>query len=208
VGWRLAAFFWTTACFAQQYEVGATVGYGVYRNGSVTAPGGTATAGFGNTFVAGAIAGEDRYPHISGELRYLYQDGDPFVSTGSTRGSIRGQSHAVHYDVLFHLKNRQARLRPYAAAGAGVKYFRTTGPAPSPQPLPSLVTLAPDSQFRWLITAGGGVKYRIDKHFVVRGEFLDYITPFPKKLFVPAKNGADSGIFNQFTPMFGVSYQF
>src|SRR5579864_8011726 len=120
VGWKLAAFFCATACFAQQYEVGVTVGYGAYRNGSVTAPGGTATAGFGNTFVAGAIAGDDRYPHIAGELRYLYQDGDPFVSMGSAKGSIRGQSHAVHYDLIFHLKNREARLRPYAAVGAGV----------------------------------------------------------------------------------------
>jgi hypothetical protein len=208
VGWKLAAILWSAVCFAQHYEAGGTVGYGAYHNGTVSSGAGTATTGFGNNVTAGAMLGDDLYPHISGELRYLYQNGDPFVSAGGKQGEVRGQSHAVHYDLLFHLKNRQSRLRPYAAVGGGAKYFRTTGPAPVPQPLPAIVTLTNVNQWRWLATAGGGVKYRVGKHAVVRAEFLDYITSFPNKVFVPAKGGADHGIFQQFTPMFGVSYAF
>ncbi|PWT97063.1 MAG: hypothetical protein C5B51_32070 [Terriglobia bacterium] len=208
VGSRLWVVLWATACFAQPYEVGATIGYGAYRNATVIAPAGKAEAGFGNRFAAGAILGEDLYRHLSGELRYLFQDGDPFVSAGGKKGNVQGQSHAVHYDLLFHLNGRESRWRPYAAVGGGIKYFRTTGPAPSPQPLPSIVTLTNENQIRWLVTAGGGVKYRLYKHVSVRGEFLDYITPFPHRLFVPAQGGTDRGIFQQFTPMFGIGYTF
>src|SRR5690348_730111 len=99
--WKIAVILWASVCWGQQWEVGATIGYGVYRNGSVYAPAGKVTAGVRNRFVAGAVFGEDLYEHISGELRYLYQDGDPFVSARGTQGNIQGQSHAVHYDLLF-----------------------------------------------------------------------------------------------------------
>jgi opacity protein-like surface antigen len=196
------------ACFAQKWELGGAVGYGVYHNGSVITTNGTATAGIRNRFVASAIIGEDMYSHIGGEIRYLYHDGDPFAESNGVKANIQGQSHSFHYNVLFHAFDREARVRPYAAIGAGAKYFETTGPSPSPQPLARIVSLAPTSQWRALVTAGGGVKLRVTDHILVRGEFLDYITPFPKKLFIPAANGTDRGILNQFTPMFGVSYWF
>lgn len=206
--WLLVAAFCAPWALAQQYEIGATIGYGIYRNGTVEAPAGKATAGFGNRFAAGAVIGEDLYEHLSGELRYLYQDGDPFVSAGGKKDNVQGQSHAVHYDLLFHLRDRDSRLRPFAAIGGGIKYYTTTGPAPAQQPLPDIVTLTTESHLRWLVTAGLGVKYRYGQHLLLRAEFRDYITPFPKKLFVPAPGGTDRGIFHQFTPMLGVSYWF
>jgi hypothetical protein len=45
-------------------------------------------------------------------------------------------------------------------------------------------------------------------HILVRADFRDYITAFPTRLIVPAANGTDHGIFNQFTPLVGVSYVF
>ena len=205
---KLTIFLWAASCFAQQYELGATIGYGWYRNGTVIAPGGKAAAGFGNRFTAGAILGEDLYEHISGELRYLYQDGDPFLSSGGRKVNIQGQSHAVHYDLLFHVRKREERLRPYGTVGGGIKYFRTTGPAPQPQPFPAIASLVNNNQVRWLVTAGAGIKYRLARHAVLGGEFLDYISPCPNRLFIPARNGTGRGIFHQFTPMFGLSYSF
>ena len=119
--WQLGVILWASVCFGQQYEIGASIGYGVYRNATVYAPAGTATAGFTNRFTAGAVLGEDLYEHISGELRYLYQDGDSFVSGAGAKANVQGQSHAVHYDLLFHIFDRDARLRPYFAIGGGIK---------------------------------------------------------------------------------------
>jgi len=196
-------------CFAQpEYEIGGLFGYGLYRDVRVNGAGAEATAGIRNRFVAGAVVCEDLYEHISGEVRYLYHDGDPFLSAGGVRGNIQGQSHTFSYDLLFHVRPRDERFRPYVAAGAGAKYYRTTGPAPEPQPVPQIASLIHTSDWKLAIDLGVGVKYRWRRNVVVRAEFRDYITPFPKKIFVPAANGTDRGLFQQFTPMVGVSYSF
>ncbi len=198
---------WSSACLAQPFEFGGMAGYGVYRNATVDAPAGTASAGIRNRFVAGAVWGEDLYEHLSGELRYLYQDGDPFVSAGTSQGNVQGQSHALHYDLLFELAPREARLRPYFAVGGGGKYYRVTGPPPVTQPLPQIVTLTTRSQFSALFTGGVGVRYEIVNRVFLRADFLDYITPFPTKLFRPAPFGTDRGLFHQFTPTIGISFR-
>jgi hypothetical protein len=205
---KLAVFFWASVCLAQQYELGGSIGYGVYRNASVIGPDGTVEAGIRNRFAAGAVLTEDLYDHISGELRYLYHDGDPFVSGFGKQANVNGQSHALSYDLLFHARPRTARLRPYGVVGGGFKYFRTTGPEPASQPFPNIVTLTNDDQLRWLVTAGVGVKYRWKRNIIVRADFRDYISPFPHNLFVALNGGTGRGILNQFTPMFGLSYAF
>ena len=196
------------ACFAQHYEIGGAIGYGVYHNGSIISAAGTAEAGIRNRIAASAVFGEDLYQHLSGEARYVYHDGDPFLSAGSAKGSIRGQSHALHYDVLFHLKPRRERIRPYAAGGVGAKLYETTGAAPVPQPLPRIAALATGSEWKPLFTVGGGVKVRISDHVMVRGDVRDYITMFPKALFTPVSGAKEHGIFHQFTPLFGLGYTF
>jgi len=204
----LAVLVCAGACFAQHYEIGGAIGYGVYHNGSIISPGGTAEAGIRNRIAASGVFGEDRYEHFSGEVRYVYHDGDPFLSAGSAKGNVQGQSHALHYDVLFHLKPRVQRIRPYAAGGVGAKLYQTTGPAPVPQPLPGIAALATQSEWKPLFTAGGGVKVRISGHVMVRGDVRDYITMFPKALFTPVSGAAERGIFHQFTSLFGLGYTF
>jgi hypothetical protein len=210
VKWKiLTAVCLAAACSAQtRYEIGGAIGYGIYRSVRINSPNGEASVGVQNRFAAGGVFCEDLYEHFSGEVRYTYQDGDPFLTFGSQRGNIQGQSHALSYNVLLHAFPREARFRPFAAAGVGAKEYRTTGPEPVPQPAPQIADIVHQSQWRWLVTVGGGVKYRVAEHVIVRGDFLDYITPFPTKLFVPTTNGTDRGIFHQFTPTFGLSYSF
>ncbi len=209
MGWKLfGALLCAGACFAQQFEMGGLLGYGVYRDVRVNGAGAEATAGIRNRFVAGAVVCEDLYEHFSGEIRYVYHDGDPFLSMGAKTGNIQGQSHAFTYDVLFHARDREEKLRPYAAVGIGAKYYRTTGPEPNPQPVPQIADLVRVNQWRFLVDVGVGVKYRVSRHWIVRGDFRDYITPFPVKLFVPAGTGTDRGLFQMFSPMFGVGYSF
>ncbi len=139
----MAAALCAAACLAQNYEIGGAIGYGIYRDGTIYAPGGDAQAGIRNRF----------------------------------------------------------------AAGAGVKGYVVAGPAPFPQPLPNIASIAVD-EWKPAASLGGGVKFRLSTNVVLRGDFLDYLTAFPKLQILPAPHGTARGIFEQFTPLFGVSYTF
>jgi hypothetical protein len=76
-------------CLAQDTEIGGAIGYGVYRDGSIYAPGGKAEAGIRNRFAAGVVFGEDLYDHISSEIRYLYHDGHAFLSSGGVKADMQ-----------------------------------------------------------------------------------------------------------------------
>jgi hypothetical protein len=188
--------------------MGVALGYGVYRNGSVLSADGTAEAGFKNRFVLSAVITEDEYDHISGEFRYLYQDGDPFIRAGGTETRLQGQSHAFSYDVLVHFKPLDSRIRPYVTAGVGAKLYIVRGPPNPDQPLSDIATLTTQDDLKLLVVGGGGVKMRLQRHTTVRADFLDYITPFPKTEIKPVPLATPRGIFHQFTPIIGVSYVF
>jgi hypothetical protein len=194
--------------FAQSWEVGGAIGYGIYRNVRVNGPGAEAKAGIHNRFAAGAVITENLYDHFSGEIRYTYQDGDPFLTLANRTGTIQGQSHSFTYEVLLHPRKIQERLRPFAAVGVGAKDYRATGPEPVPQPAPAEATLVHANEWRLLISVGGGVSYRLRNHILVRADFRDGITPFPRRLFVPGANATDRGLFQMFTTTVGVGYWF
>src|ERR1035438_5643722 len=196
------------AGWAQEWSAGVVVGYGYYKNGSVTGASGSATEGVGNSVAVGARLTQDMYEHFSGEIGYLYQNGNPFLSSGTVMATIQGQSHALDYTVLFQALPRSSRIRPYFLAGGGGKDYRVTGAPPNPQPLPKLVALTNQSQWEYMGIFGGGVKFRVTPNVVVRGEIRDYITPLPGTLFHVTSNASSSGAFHQVTPMFGVSYVF
>lgn len=210
VGWKwFVVVLAVGACSAQEYEIGGAIGYGWYRDGTIFGPGATAQAGIRNRFAAGFVIGEDLYEHISGEVRYLYQDGHPFLTSGGTNEEIQGQSHAFSYDLLFHVARRERRFRPFVAVGVGAKDYVIAGPPPpSPQPLANLGTLTTRDEWKFLVTLGGGVEYRLARHVVLRADFRDYMTAFPKSQIAPATNNTARGIFQQFTPLFGMSYRF
>jgi hypothetical protein len=42
----------------------------------------------------------------------------------------------------------------------------------------------------------------------LRAELLDYLTTFPRQQIVPAPHNTARGVFQQITPLFGVSYTF
>jgi hypothetical protein len=211
VGIRLVfAALVAAAAFGQQpqWELGASVGYGWYRGVRVNGPGAEAKAGIHSRFAAGAVATEDLYERISGEIRYTYHDGDPFLSLNGRSANIQGQSHAFTYETLFHLRDRDSRLRPNFAAGAGGKYFRATGPEPNPQPGPGAAVLVNTSEWRFVVSVGGGVTWRMPNHLLLRADFRDYISPFARKLIVPAAGATARGLLHQFTPMVGVGFWF
>lgn len=196
------------AAFAQQYEIGADVGYGFYRNGSIYSDSGSAKAGIRNRFAAGLFLGEQITGYISAEFDYLYHDGHPFLEAPGVKADIQGQSHALTAEMLFYFKKPDRRLRPFLAGGFGGKDYVISGPAPFPQPIPQLASLTTNDIWKVVFTVGGGVTYRLIPHMLLRAEFRDYITTFPRQQIVPAPHNTARGIFEQFTPLFSVSYTF
>ncbi|HEV2448591.1 MAG TPA: hypothetical protein VGS58_21810, partial [Candidatus Sulfopaludibacter sp.] len=62
----LAGLALAAAAFAQQYEVGADIGYGIYRNGTIFSATESAAAGIRNRFAAGIDLGYEFSNYVSG----------------------------------------------------------------------------------------------------------------------------------------------
>ncbi len=172
--------------FAQQFEAGADIGYGFYRSGSIYSADGTAQAGIGNRFAAGIFLADEFANYVSAEFDYLYHDGHPFLRTPNVRTDIQGNSDALTIELLFHFKPRGRRFRPFLGGGSGAKEYVIAGPAADP----------------------ADRKFLLRPHMMLRAEFRDYLTTFPKQEIVPAPHNTARGIFEQFTPLFGISYTF
>jgi hypothetical protein len=137
----LLGMLFAVAVFGQQYEVGADVGYGIYRGGSIYASGESAQAGIRNRFAAGIFLGDDFSEYVSAEFDYLYHDGHPYLQAPGVKSDIQGNSDALTIDLLFHFKPRGSRFRPFVMGGTGAKEYVIAGPAPFPQLIPQIATL-------------------------------------------------------------------
>jgi outer membrane protein W len=193
---------------AQRFQLGADIGYGLYRNGTIYSSSGALTAGIRNRFAAGLILGYDFSRYVSVEFDYLYHDGHPFLQGPGIRTDIQGQAQILTPELLFHFRARESRWRPFLEGGAGLKGYIIAGPAPYPQPAPDFALLTTNDVWKVVFSAGGGVACNIGAHMAVRGQFLDYLTTFPRQQIVPAPHNTARGIFEQFTPLFAISYRF
>jgi opacity protein-like surface antigen len=196
------------AAFGQQYEIGADIGYGFYRNETIYSDSESVQVGVRNRFAAGIILGDEFSKYISAEFRYLYHDGHPFLQAPGVKSDIQGQSDALTGELLFHFKTREHCWRPCVAGGSGGKEYVIAGPQPFPQPIPQIASLTANDVWKVVFSVGGGVKFQPMPHLQLRAEFRDYLTTFPRQQIVPAPHDTARGIFEQFTPLFGVSYTF
>lgn len=192
----------------QSWEVGGSVGYGMFHD--VTATSGTASGstGFDSGVAFGGVFGNQINRWVGGEARYTFQQDDLRVSSGSTKATMTGQSHAIHYDVLVHLASKESPVRPFLAAGAGVKFYRATGEEVVYQPLSNLVVLTHTREAQPLISLGGGVKFSMSKRTLLRLDFRDYLTPLPSSLLAAPPNSRISGWMHDFVFLVGVSTAF
>jgi len=199
-----------SACMAQEreWEVGAAAGFGFMRNATINNPTGSVSAGFDNRFAAGVVIGQELYQHFGGELRYTFRDNDLVLKGTGEKVNMDGDSHLVHYDLLFHAISKSARIRPFAAAGGGIRLFGGTGHEYAHQPFGDFALLTKTTQVKPLISVGGGVKVSVTSHATVRVDFRDYISPFPEKLFVTSPGAKIHGWLNDLVPLVGVSYVF
>ena len=197
-------------CVAQDrgWEVGGAVGFGIMRNATIDNPTGSATAGVDNRIVASAVVDQDLYQHFSGELRYVFRDDDLVLKNGGQKVNMDGDSHLVHYDMLFHPTAKESRIRPFVAAGAGIRLFRATGAEYVNQPFSDFALLTKTNEVKPQISVGGGVKAKLTDHTAIRLDFREYISPFPEELFVTAPGAKIHGWLFDSVPMAGFSFVF
>lgn len=196
------------ACFAQEWEIGAVAGFGVPRDATVTSPAGSGKAGFKEGIAAGAIFGHNMYERLGGEIRYTYRFSDLKVSGNGQEAEFDGETHAIHYDLLYHFADTGEKIRPFVAGGGGMKIFRGVGTEHAYQPAKDFALLTKTQQIEGMISAGAGVKVAVSERWSVRVEFRDYITQFPKEVVAPAPGAKISKWLHDFVGMVGVTYTF
>jgi hypothetical protein len=193
---------------AQRWEVGGAVGGGFYTSQDVTAPGGTAAAKIQSNISGSAWIGNSGANRWGGELRYDYQRGDLLLNQGPTQASFGASSYALHYDVLWHFAPTEARVRPFVGGGAGIKVYQGTGSEVAFQPLSKFALLTKTQDLAPVVSIAAGVKVALSSHLQVRVEVHDFLSPFPKKVIVPAQGASVGGWLQDIVPMVGLAYTF
>jgi hypothetical protein len=192
--------------WAQKWEFGAGGGGSFYKSQTVTNTAGNGEAGFAKGFVATAYVGHNMYRHLSGEIRYTYGRNDLQLSSGGTKVSFGGQSHAIGYEVLIHSAPVGAKLRPFVAVGGGVKMYQGTGAETAYQNLSNLALLTKTQEWKGLVSCGGGVKYQISKRALLRVEVRDYLTQFPTQVIAPNRGSSLGGWIHDLVAMVGLTF--
>ena len=206
----LLVFIVTIPCIsrAADTEIGATGGFGFYRDVTVTNSSGAAQAGFGPRFVLGGVAGRNWGEHLGVEGRYTFQDGDLALRSQGREANLDGDAQSVLGEVLLYANSRESRFRVFAAGGFGVKVYQGTQLITGPRPLSDFATLDKASQARPLITFGGGIKYALSPRWIVRLDLRDYATPFPTGVITPAPGARIGGWLHDIVPTLGISRTF
>jgi hypothetical protein len=174
----------------------------------VTSGSASGKAGFKYGLAAGAVAGHDMYERLSGEFHYLYRVSDLKVTGGGQEAEFNGESHIIHYDLVYHTAGRGERIRPFVAGGAGLKVYRGTGAERAYQPASAFALLTRTQELKPMVSAGGGVKAALTERLQLRVEIRDYITPFPKVVVAPAPGARIKGWLHDFVPTVGISVRF
>lgn len=197
------------AAFAQKWEVGGGVGGSFLTSETITTPEGNAdatrnpgldiSAWLDNNIGSGLFGGELRYDHENGDLK---------LSSGGSSATFASQSNAVHYDFLFNFAPSESPVRPFVAAGGGVKWYSGTGTEQVYQPLSDIAVFSDVRDMRAMASVGAGIKFNIAKATLLRVEFHDYMTPFPSKLIAPVTGSGVGGWLQDFVVSAGLGFTF
>jgi hypothetical protein len=209
---RFTAFLIMLACmpsmFGQKWEVGGGVGASFYTSQDYKNAVSAAKAGLSDGLLASFWLENNSSNLVGGELRYDYENTNLKLSSGSSSVSFGANTHAFHYDFHLHFTPRGSRVRPFVAAGGGVKLYRGTGKEAAFQPLSSLALLTKANEITGLVSVGAGIKLAVARALQLRFEVHDYLTPFPKTVIAPAQGSKVSGWLQDFVASAGLSVTF
>jgi hypothetical protein len=197
------------AAFAQKWEVGVGGGGGFYTSQTFANPvAGDADGKLASGFAVSGWLDNNIGEVLGGELRYDFQTGDLKLSSSGANVGFAAKTNAIHYDLVVHFAPPGSHVRPFIAAGAGVKIYSGTGSEQAFQPLSNIALLSKTRDTVPLISVGGGVKVALSKSAVLRLEVHDYLTTFPKKVIVPAEGSSVGGWLSDFVVMAGLGFSF
>jgi len=199
----------TPSAFAQKWEVGFGAGGSFLTSETVTNPAGNADATRNPGLALSAWLDNNIGSGVfGGEFRYDYEMGNLKLSSGGTSTTFASRSNAVHYDFVFNFASSESAVRPYVAAGGGVKWYSGTGTEQVYQPLSNIAVFSDVRDLRALASVGAGVKFNIAKSTLLRLEIHDYMTPFPSKLIAPVAGSSVGGWLQDFVVSAGLSFSF
>ena len=190
------------------WEAGFGGGASTYLKKDFNTPAGDATAGFKTNFAASGWLGQNLHDYVSGEIRYDFLNNDLLLQGADRELGFDARSHALQYAILWHTSPRTSRVRPFFTCGAGIKGYFGRGEEVAAQPLREFAFLTRTSEWKFLLTFGGGVKIRLGRRWSLRAEVRDFTTPFPTGVILPA-DGADlGGWIHNLVPQVGIALTF
>ena len=192
------------AAFGQRYEVGGGGGISFYNKRTVTGPSATVDAAFKPGYSFSGYLGQ-LGNKLGGELRYSYASNEMELSSGGKSFKMTGRTQAVHYDLAFYFNDKKAKVRPYVLAGGGMKQYTGTGGTSIMQPFISTVVLTNTSEWKPLVTAGGGIRVVLNPKLHLRAEVLTHMTQVPTKIITPVLGKVDGWYFD-IVPSINISY--
>jgi len=195
-------------CLAQQWEIGGVAGGGFVPGVGVSNSVGSATAGFQSGFSVGGYFGQNLYRHIGGEIRYEFLQSNLLLKSGGTQATFSGMAHVLHYDLILHKGPRNGRIQYFAALGGGMKLFRGTGQEQAYQPLYQYGFFTKTQAVKPMASVGGGIKFQLRPRVILRTEFRDFITAFPKEVITPPQGTKYGSLLHDFVPLVGISYEY
>jgi hypothetical protein len=196
------------AAMAQKWEFGGGAGGGFYTSQDVSLGSSSASAKLETNVAGSAWLDNNGQNHWGGELRYDYQLGGLELNSGGTQVTFGAQTQAIHYDFVWYGTPNGSKVRPFIAAGAGIKMYQGTGTEVVYQPLSQYALLTKTTDLTPLVSAGAGIKFQLSPHLMARVEVHDFLTPFPKQVIAPNQGAKVGGWLQDFVPMVGISYLF
>lgn len=194
-----------------KWEISGVAGGSLFRDVEAkgATPPRTVKAGFFNGVAVGAVLSQTGAQHWGGEFHYLFQTNNMRLRAGqNTSGAadFAGQSHSFHYDATLYATRRDAHIRPFIAAGPGLRLYQATGQERAFTPLSDTVVFSRQNDLKFMVSAGGGVKVRFGPG-IFRVDFRDYVTGIPKS-FSAVPGAKLSGQFHNFVATAGVGISF
>lgn len=196
------------AAVGQDYELGVGGGWSYYTKQAVTNPSGEVDAGFGSDFGFSAWMAHDMYEYVGGEARYTFQNNDAELTGAGADVSFGSESHTLHYELQMHTSAKAASVRPFFSVGGGAKWYRGKGEEQAFQPHQDFALLTKTSEWKPMVTFGGGVKIRVGSKVNIRLEVKDYFGPIPTSVIQPSPGASLGGWLHNLVPMAGIGMRF
>jgi hypothetical protein len=192
---------------AQEWEIGGGGGYGWSLNSSVTDGVNSVRSGQAPRPAFSVFVAENEYNYIGGECQYVFRSGGTQLKSPGIVETASGYSNILVYNLTVYMTHRESRIRPFVAAGAGIKIY-TNSSRFVPQPLAGTALLLQGTEVKPAVSFDGGVKYMLPRHVQLRLDFRAYASPTPDDLIRPVAAARIKGWLFDLMPMVGVAYVF